>query len=198
LKRLTLVGKASGVAALTALTWTGSSFAETMVVPPASTPDSTVTSAAQTSTTDPTVRPILGERTTYRAPNGPLLIGGTIVFLGSYVPAVIVAAAANTSFDNHLYIPLVGPWLDIANRPPCGNGVLEPSCSSQTGRKVLLGIDGVLQAAGAVSIVLGAVLTGRHTEIVTAKADPPKKPHVNVLPSQVGRDGYGVTAFGDF
>ncbi len=198
MKGPSLTGKASGVAALAALMWTSNSFAETTVVPPDPTAASVETGVAPTTTSDPTLRPILGERTTYKAPNRPLLIGGTILFLGSYAPAVIVAAAANTSFDNHLYIPLIGPWLDIANRPTCGSGLLEPSCSSQGGRKALLAVDGVLQAAGAVSIVLGLVLTGRQTEIVTAKAEPAKKPHVNILPSQMGRDGYGVAAFGDF
>jgi len=191
MKRFILTGKACRVAALAALassTWTQSSFAET----------TTAADAAPTTPADSTVRPIIGERTTYRAPNGALLIGGTAVFLGSYAPAVIVAAAANTSFDNNLYIPLVGPWLDIANRPQCGDGLLEPRCSSQTGRKVLLAVDGVFQAAGAVSIVLGALLTGRHTEIVTAKADQKHKPRLSVVPSQMGREGYGLTAFGDF
>ena len=198
MNRPSFTGKASGVAALATLMWTSSSFAETTVVQPDATAASAESGAVPTTSSDPTLRPILGERTTYRAPNGRLLVGGTVVFLGSYAPAVIVAAAANTSFDNHLYIPLVGPWLDIANRPQCGNGLLEPSCSSQGGRKALLAVDGVLQAAGAVSIVLGLVLTGRHTEIVTAKADHARKPHVNVLPSQVGRDGYGVAAIGEF
>jgi len=65
-------------------------------------------------------------------------------------------------------------------------------------RKVILAVDGVFQAAGVISIALGLALAGRHTEIVTAKADHPKKLRVNVLPSQMGRGGYGVAASGDF
>jgi hypothetical protein len=90
------------------------------------------------------------------------------------------------------------PWLDIANRPQCGIGLLQPKCTSQTGRNTPLAVDGVLQAAGVMVMIMGLALPGRQTEIITAKADRPGKPHVRVLPSQMGRDGYGLMAFGDF
>jgi hypothetical protein len=81
------------------------------------------TPASPSTTTDSTIRPFVGERTTYQAPNKPLVIGGIVMFSVSYGASVIVAAAANTSFDNWLYVPIVAPWLDIGNRPSCGRPV---------------------------------------------------------------------------
>jgi hypothetical protein len=144
-----------------------------------------------------TIVPIIGERTFYQPPNRPLLIGGLIAFGAGYVPSVIIAAEANTTFDNYLYIPIVGPWLDLANRPQCG-GTFQPRCSTETGRKIVLAANGVLQAAGAAAIVLGLALPGKHSELVTAKLGPAGVLHMDIVPSQLSADGYGVTAVGDF
>jgi hypothetical protein len=185
---------------LAALSWSTGALADTAAAPtpPAALPVMSPPPAnVAPPGNDSSLRPILGEQTTYQAPNGPLLLGGVALFLGSYAPAVIAAAVVNTSFDNNLYIPLVGPWLDIANRPSCG-GRLEPRCTSEGGRKAILAVDGVLQGVGAVATVMGLVLAGKHTEIVTARADRTPKAHLSVVPSQMGRDGYGVVAFGDF
>jgi hypothetical protein len=200
MKRPRAIGMLCAGAALSVLAWTTAASAQDATAPsqPVSPAPAPAASPAPALTTDPNVRPVVGERTTYSPPNNPLFIGGAITFGVSYVPAVIVAAALNTHYDNYLYIPVVGPWIDIANRPQCGNGLLQPSCSSQTGRKIIIAGVGILQAVGATAMVLGLVLPGRHTELVTAKSDRSKKLHVDVLPSSVGRDGYGVIAVGDF
>jgi hypothetical protein len=149
---------------------------------------------------DPTVRPVVGERITYRAPNYPLLLGGLLTFGLTYAGSVVVAAEVNTHADNFLYIPVVGPWLDLANRPSCG-GFLQPRCSTEGGRKAILAASGILQAAGVLAAVVGAFAWQRHAEIVTARSDRPAKStatRVTVVPSPMGRDGYGVTALGEF
>ena len=44
-------------------------------------------------------------------------IGGGIVTFGiSYGVAVVVAATSDHQGDNHLYVPIVGPWLDFGDR----------------------------------------------------------------------------------
>jgi hypothetical protein len=194
MKRPHAIAKVSAGFALAGLVWSTAASAQdaTQTAPPLETTVATPTS------TDPNVRPIVGERTTYSAPNSPLLIGGIFAFGGAYSTSVVVAAIVNTSFDNWLYIPVAGPWIDLAHRPQCGNGLLEPSCSSQFGRKAILVADGALQGVGVLAVAAGLILPGRHRELLTAKSDRPGKVHVNILPSQVGRDGYGLTALGDF
>jgi hypothetical protein len=172
----------SAGAALAALAWTTAAGAQP---------------GASTQSTDTSVQPIVGERVTYQPPNRPLVIGGLITFGVAYGASVIVAAEANTKFDNYLYIPIAGPWIDIGNRPDCG-GVLQPRCSTEWGRKAILVANGILQAAGAGATILGFVLPGKRTEIVTAKSSRADKARVHLAPSQVGADAYGVAAFGDF
>ena len=66
------------------------------------------------------------------------------------------------------------------------------------GRKAILVANGVIQAAGVTAVVLGLVLLGRHTELVTAEANRARTVRVSVLPSQMGANGYGLAALGDF
>jgi hypothetical protein len=176
MKRQTMLAVGTGVSILAAVTWTTTSFAQEVVV------------------AEPAPRPVVAEQTHYAPPNRALLGGGLIAFGGSYIPSVIVAAANDNSYDNHLYIPVVGPWLDLGNRPPCG-GVFQTGCGTETGFRALLVVDGIFQGAGALSTLLGLVVPERRSTVLTAKAD---KPSVHVLPAQVSRDGYGVAAFGNF
>jgi hypothetical protein len=184
-----MLGVGAGVSVLAAVTWTTTSFADTTVI--ATDPNAMPTTVIAT---DPNAGPVVAERTHYSPPNRPLLASGLIAFGGAYIPSVIVAAANNNPYDNHLYIPVVGPWLDLGDRPPCG-GVFQTSCGTETAFKTLLVISGVFQGAGAVATVLGLVMPERRSTVVAAKAD---RPSVHIMPAQVSRDGYGVAAFGNF
>jgi hypothetical protein len=145
-------------------------------------------------TTDP-ADPAVAEQTSYRPPNRAVLAGGILAFLGSYAPAVTVAAANHNSYDNNLYIPLAGPWLDLRSRPGCG-GPGEANCTGkEDGSKALLVLSGVFQGLGVLTIALGAIVPEKRHTTVRAKAD---KPTVRVLPAQVSRDGYGLAAWGTF
>jgi hypothetical protein len=119
------------------------------------------------------------------------LATGLVTFGLSYIPAVIVASESDLSADHHLDVPLVGPWLDIANRPACGpNG---PACDSETTNKVLIGVDGVFQGVGLVATVIG-MLTTEHEEVVTTTAAKADKPTVQISPAYVGAGAYGLRA----
>lgn len=156
---------------------------------------SPTTALADEAATTESAGPAVAEQTSYRPPNRAVLAGGILAFLGSYGPAVAVAAANHNSYDNNLYIPLVGPWLDLRNRPGCG-GPGEANCSSkEDGSKALLVLSGVFQGLGALTIALGAIVPEKRHTTVRAKAD---KPTVRVLPAQVSRDGYGLAASGTF
>ncbi len=186
MKRLTLNRGVCGAVWLAALAWTPTSFAQlTVAAPP-------------TGTTVVTAQPGVAEQTSYSAPNR-VIVGERSVgaFVGAYVPSILVAAVSGTSYDTNLYIPLAGPWLDLANRPPCG-GLGQQACSTENGYRAMLIASGVFQGLGALATGVGLLTPERRTVRVTAKADPPAKPSLHVAPSPVGHAGYGVTAFGDF
>ena len=127
--------------------------------------------------------------------NAPLFTSGALVFLGSYGASVVVAATSeNDAIDrgnDRLYVPVVGPWLALNDRPDCP--VEQESCDMETTKKVLLVADGVLQAGGVVSMIAGLLSPTEHrvirrTPVVTRK--------VHVSPSAGGSPG--ITLFGHF
>jgi hypothetical protein len=124
-------------------------------------------------------------------PNAPLITTGLGMFGLSYVPALVVGASSSQSADSNLYIPVAGPWLDLANRPACG-GRGQPTCAGETTNKVLLGVDGVFQGLGAGMTVVGLLVPTRHTVVTRTSADGPT---IRISPARLGT-GYGVTAVG--
>jgi hypothetical protein len=166
------------------LTWTTAARAEVAPAPePATWPGSTTA---------------VTEQTSYTPPNRAIVAGGIILFAGSYIPSVIVAAANSNSYDKHLYIPIVGPWLDLSKRPGCQLG----DCATQSAFMGLLIVDGLAQTLGVLGTALGFVVPERHTRVVTANGGvidgaPPDKPEVHIVPARVS-DGYGVAAIGKF
>jgi hypothetical protein len=133
-------------------------------------------------------------RSGYAGPNRALLGTGIVTFGVAYVPAVVVAGESSQSVDHHLYVPVVGPWLDLANRPGCGPGSI--ACDTETTNKVLLATDGIFQGLGVISVV-AAFLSPEHERAVveTGSTD---KPTLHVSPAQIGAGGYGLRAFGQF
>jgi hypothetical protein len=131
----------------------------------------------------------------YAGPNRALLGTGFVTFAAAYIPAVAVAAGSDLHEDHHLYVPVAGPWLDLANRPMCAAN--SPACDNETTNKVLLGVDGAFQGIGALTTLAGflAPENGTGTMTTTAAAE---KPSVRLSPARMGAGGYGVTAFGDF
>ncbi|HTQ42350.1 MAG TPA: hypothetical protein VMI75_06275 [Polyangiaceae bacterium] len=128
----------------------------------------------------------------YTGPNVPLLTTGLTTFGLSYAPALVIGAMSSQSADRNLYIPVAGPWLDMANRPACGGR--GPSCTGETTNKVLLGVDGVAQGLGAAMTVVGLLVPTRHTTMTktTAKKEGAT---IQISPASVGT-GYGLTAVG--
>src|SRR5262245_24136125 len=88
--------------------------------------------AASTSYTPPPVvvtpppRDII--TTKERTPNAGLITSGVMMFGIPYASSVIVAASSERAGDKNLYLPLVGPWMDLANRGHC----FGPRCDSET------------------------------------------------------------------
>lgn len=141
----------------------------------------------------PVVAPA-GEQVRYVAPNIPLMTSGLVLFGVTYVPSVIVAAESPLSADHNLYIPLVGPWINLGNRPACGAAWI--SCDRETVNKALLVGDGILQGIGAITTVVGFLVPERMVVVgTTAQAD---KPSLHVTPVHFNNGAYGMAAFGNF
>lgn len=119
-------------------------------------------------------------------PSWGLLGPGLAVFGGTYLASVVVAASSAHTGDKLLYIPLVGPWLDIGTR--CPNG-----CSGDLGRKVLLGFDGVFQGIGAVAVLASFFIQDGRSYGGRSKA-----PTFIVAPATYGRGAPGLTVAGTF
>jgi hypothetical protein len=118
---------------------------------------------------------------------------GLGIFGFSYLPALAVGATSSLSADRNLYIPVAGPWINLANRPSCG-GREGPSCGTETTNKVLLGVDGVFQGVGAAMTAIGLLVPTKHT-VVTRTSAKRDGPTIHVSPVSVGT-GYGMAAVG--
>jgi hypothetical protein len=175
--------------AASALTYATSSSADTTVVEqPAPAP-----APAPAVVATPVVAAPAGEsRDAYTGPNRRLIGSGLITFGLSYIPALVVAGTSDVSADHHLYVPIVGPWLDLGGRPGCGPGQI--SCDAETTNKVLLVFDGIFQGIGAITTVAGFLSPERHEVVSAADSD---KPTLHLAPANVA-SGYGLAAFGSF
>jgi len=163
-----------------ALSWSSPSFAQgtTVVEQPAPAP---------------AYAPVPERTTGYSGPNRALIGTGLVTFAASYIPAVIVAGESPQPADHHLYVPIAGPWLDLANRPGCG--VASVSCDTETTNKVLLAVDGVFQGIGVLTTIAG-FLSPEHDEETVATSAKADKPTIHVSPAEMGAGGAGLAAFG--
>lgn len=88
-----------------------------------------------------------------RLPNRPLLATGSVLFVGSYIPAVIGAAVSDRRGDEKMYIPVAGPWLALARGE-----------SESAGYKTLMVLDGAVQGLGALALVSSMFIPERKTK----------------------------------
>lgn len=118
-------------------------------------------------------------------PNMALVNSGAIMLGGAWAASYIVASSSPRAVDERLYIPVAGPWLDLANRGECAG------CSGEAMNKALLIGDGVLQAAGVLQIVGAFVFPEKRVVRVGAA-------EMTVSPASLGRGAVGLTASGTF
>jgi hypothetical protein len=80
-----------------------------------------------------------------RTPNKAVLITGGALLVGTYATTAALTAANGPTADKDLYIPVVGPWINIADRGS--------DRSHETRDILLIAGSGVLQGVGAVLAV---------------------------------------------
>lgn len=128
-----------------------------------------------------------------------LVIGGLVLGLPY---ATGIGIGASESFENGsgwLAAPVAGPWLSLsARRDPCADSEQKQEFDSDVGKCVaeplvrgMLVLDGVLQATGALILIIGASAGD--------SAKPRREPAPLVAaPAPMGRAGYGVAVAGGF
>lgn len=148
-------------------------------------------------TTTPTASPYyatgeMGEERREVRPNGPMLITGSTMLIGSYAATAVVAATSRNPADENLWIPVAGPWMNLAERP-CGFG--ECGLNEDINQALLVG-GGVTQGLGLALTLLSFIVPEQAEERmpVTPVAT---KPTIKVAPVSFGR-GLGIGAVGRF
>ena len=96
-------------------------------------------------------------------PNRPLLTTGALTIAASYIPAVAIAATSDHKGDKYLYVPVAGPWLNLANRR-CGPGETARCGSTPLETAALVGT-GLAHIAGVAQVVGAYVLPERRTVV---------------------------------
>jgi hypothetical protein len=125
-------------------------------------------------------------------PNGAAIVSGLVIFGIPYGASLASYGASKHVGDDNLWIPVAGPWLDLADR-----GTL-PAPRSQREDEItnraLLVADGVFQALGAAAVISAFIFPEVREKHVVETA----KPHLRVTPMKLGRASYGVGAVGSF
>jgi hypothetical protein len=141
---------------------------------------------------------VVKDESTTTGPNRALLRSGIWTLGLAYVPALIVATQSERDADKRLYIPVAGPWLDLASRGRCP---ANETCNHETTNKVLIAVDGVFQGIGALNIIGAFLFPETRTVTVGAASTSPRgrggAPSVRVIPARIA-NAYGLMATGTF
>lgn len=119
-------------------------------------------------------------------PNRAALGLGAGVLGAAYVPSFISAASSGRNGDQYLYVPVAGPWIDLASRGGCG----PVGCGREAIYKTMLVVSGIAQAYGAAAIVTAFLAPETRSVPVTTGA--------RVVPTTMGKSGYGLSLVGAF
>ncbi len=177
------------VAALAAST-TSASTASAQSAPATGTSDSQAAAPVAVPASEDVVIPI---RETRPGPNAPMLVTGTVLLGGTYAASAIGAWQSERSDDQKLYYPVVGPWLNLANRDCTGR-----TCDNEDLNKALLIADGVGQGVGALLMVSSLFVPNGKRFLMFSAKNEPSRPHFTVTPSRLGFAAYGMAAVGTF
>lgn len=123
------------------------------------------------------------------SPNSGLITSGVVLLGATYASSLVVATTTSDyDPDKKLYVPIAGPWMDLAERKgECGR-TRGHSCDNEDLYDVLLVADGIGQGIGALQIVGGFVFPVHHT--VTTEAKWTLVPHVS--PYMLGLGAVGT------
>jgi hypothetical protein len=136
--------------------------------------------------------PVTETTTPFVGPDVKIMSAGALLFAVGYVPAVAVGAGSGLAVDKRLYIPVAGPFLDLAQRKECVVGNL--NCNFEIVNKFLLATDGIIQSFGILTALAGLIMTTEAPVVTTAFRGPEG---VRVLPV-IAQGQAGLVAEGRF
>ena len=123
--------------------------------------------------------------------NRPMLVTSVLFLGGTYLASAVDGAVSGRDADrSNLFFPVVGPWMDYANRD-CG--VPQKCNANEGGYKALLVLDGIGQGLGALGVITSLFVpekTTRNWYLIGGS-------QFHAAPSPVG-SGYGLGAAGAF
>jgi hypothetical protein len=153
----------------------------------------TSTSTAQAQTAPPGAGgpPVASDPSAGSAPNRVVIATGLLTWGIAYVPALVVGSESNVYSDARLFVPVLGPWLDVADRPLCGPGSV--SCRIEPWNELAIVVDGVFQAWG-----IGAAIAGIFVKEHPPTSSTPSSSALRFAPTRMGASGAGFAAFGSF
>ena len=127
-------------------------------------------------------------------PNGVLLGSGLAFFAGAYAAAVVVGATNDNDADRKLFLPVVGPWLDLADRK-----CFQHACSDEPLSRTGLILDGAVQGVG-VGALVASFFTPAEKQVSTITTQQSSKASspIWVIPSSMGGAGAGLRVGGLF
>lgn len=147
-------------------------------------PYTSTTRTPMLTVSDPNEPKIDARTTRTRRPNVPLLGTSSLLFLGAYLPTIIYQGAKDQ--NDNLYIPIAGPWMDLAQG------------HHSTASKTLLSLSGVVQGLGALGIVSSFFVPERKTKNWYLLGTRSRSGRTVALAPQIMRGSYGVGASGRF
>lgn len=120
-------------------------------------------------------------------PNKALLFTGGFMFLGSYVTTAAITAARDTPHaDSSLYLPVVGPWVHLADS--------SATATNTTTDTLLVAGSGIIQGAG-IGLAIASLFVSESVPTATIRAGDTK---VHFTPTSFGVGSAGVGAGGTF
>jgi hypothetical protein len=206
MKRSNVRGAIALVLASAALGWSGMARAQNNVLvqpqqaqppPPAPAPTTVVEQPAPAVVAQPP--PLIvngqapaGDHSEWR-PNRGLFMSGLVAGGVPYIASIVVAATSGHPGDRDLWIPVVGPYIDVGDRGGCP---ASGGCGTETLDKGILIVDGIIQSVGALEI-LGAFIFPESVRVTTVSSS--SGAGVTFVPARVGdRGAYGLAAIGRF
>jgi hypothetical protein len=127
------------------------------------------------------------ERGMSPSPRDVAALSGFALFGVAYSNSVLVALLSDRASDRKLYIPVVGPWLDLGERDCAAQPCSLPWLSG-----TLLVVDGVVQGAGVALLAASLFLPDRPPDVGVGAA------RVEVWPVRLASGAYGLEATGKF
>ena len=127
------------------------------------------------------------ERSSSPPPSSVLALTGLTLFGFAYNDSIFVAILSDRGSDKRLYIPVVGPWLSLAQRDCAAR-----PCSVEGLSEALFIVDGVSQGLGVGLMLASLFVPDRPMDVRVGTA------RVRLTPASLARGAFGMQALGTF